>query len=49
MTYPPLPVNQPTFIMITSAGVLTLLAAAVLALLQPTEVSRSIVASRPWT
>ena len=44
MTYPPSPVNQPTFIVITSAGVLTLLAAAVLALLQPTEVSRSIVA-----
>jgi hypothetical protein len=37
MTYPPSPVNQFTFVVITSAGVLTLLAAAVLALLQPTE------------
>ena len=37
MTYPPSPVNQFTFIVITSAGALTLLAAAVLSLLQPTE------------
>ena len=37
MTYPPSQVNQFTFIVITSAGVLTLLAAAVLGLLQPTE------------
>jgi hypothetical protein len=37
MTYPPSPVNQFTFIVITSAGVLALLAAAVLGLLQPTE------------
>ena len=44
MTYPPSPVNQPTFVVITSAGVLTLLAAAVLAVLQPTEVSPSIAA-----
>ena len=41
MTYPPSPVNQFTFIVITSAGVLALLAAAVLGLLQPTE-ARSI-------
>ena len=44
MTYPPSPVNQPTFIAIASAGLLTLLAAAVLAVLQPTEVSPAIVA-----
>jgi hypothetical protein len=37
MTYPPSPENQFTFIVITSAGVLALLAAAVLGLLQPTK------------
>ena len=37
MTYPPSPLNQFAYVVITSAGVLTLLAAAVLGLLQATE------------
>ena len=41
MTYPPSPVSQPTFVAITCAGLLTLLAAAVLALVQPAEVSQA--------
>jgi len=43
MTYPPAPVNQFAYVVITSAGVLTLLAAAVLGLLQPTK-AQSIAA-----
>jgi hypothetical protein len=44
MTYPPSPVNEPTFIVITSAGLLALLAAAVLTLLQPSEIVPSVTA-----
>ena len=44
MTYAPLPVHQPTFIAVTAAGVLALVAAAVLAMLQPLEATLSTVA-----
>ena len=41
MTYAPLPVHQPTFIAVTGAGVVALVAAAVLAVVQPLEATRS--------
>ena len=44
MTYAPLPVHQPTFIAVTGAGVVALVAAAVLAVVQPPEATRSTVA-----
>jgi hypothetical protein len=46
MTYPSSPVNEPTFIVITSAGLLALLAAAVLTLVQPTDASHSVTAAQ---
>ena len=47
MTYSPLPVHQPTFIAVTGAGVVALVAAACLAMLQPREATRSTVAEAP--
>ena len=44
MTYAPLPVHQPTFIAVTGAGGVALVAAAVLAVVQPLEATRSTVA-----
>ena len=44
MTYPPFPVNQPTFVVITCIGLVALLAAALVGFLEPPEGSPSVLA-----